>query len=251
MSAPEEITKADPLDADPSLAGAPLNVRKASAWLEAQAKLPGAWQLKVLGLVPITLLFTGFFAGGITADVFHSPPAAGAFVIGGMVAATVSGVYAFRKLKPTAYANALVQRYRQLQELGPPVEKPDLQSSSPIDRMVARIEALAGDERAAARDAARNAAVHARRLQSELDHLSKISTGQPEADAALDAARDKIEADLARTQARVAELYASLVDLQTGGPTEDLTRATAQIAADLEVDARLAAARRAATKQRS
>jgi hypothetical protein len=113
VSTPEEIAKADPLDADPSLAGAPLNVRKARG-----------------------LLF-----------------------VGAMTAATVSGVYAYRRLHPTTYANSLVQRYRQLQELGPPADLlPDPKTTTPIDRMVARIESLAGDDRAAARLAARRAA---------------------------------------------------------------------------------------------
>lgn len=252
MSQPEEIAKADPLDADPSLVGAPLNVRKASAWLAAQAKSPDAWKLKVLGVTPIVTLFTGFLGAAIAGDVFHSQAGAGAFFIGGWVGAIVSGVYAWRRHKPMEYANLLVLHYRQLQALGPPADLDvDPAAATPLDQMVARIESLAGDDRAPVRDAARKAATHARRLQSELAHLAKMATGQPDADAALDGARERLQTELARTQARVAELYASLVDLQSGGPVDELRLATERIAAELEVDAKLASARRNAGKQRA
>ncbi len=248
MSQPEEIAKADPLDADPSLAGAPLNVRKASAWLAKNASR----KLRNFALAPLATFLSGLAGASVAHDVLgltNGTPEVIFFVMGlATVGMIFGGAYYTR---PYGYAVTLVERYRQLQAARPADEVGAEPAATPLDRMVARIESLAGTERPEVAAAARKAAEHARRLQAELAHIARMATGQPEADAALDGARSSLEADLARTQARVAELYASLVDLQAGGPVDELRLATERISAELEVDAKLASARRATTRQRA
>lgn len=238
---PDDLHDVDPSRADASLRGAPLTVRKAGAWLEAQK--PHLRRRALAGYGALGLFFAAFPMAGIVATMTGSEPI-GLAAMGLMIAgSTALGVANWRRWgRSTAWANAIVQRWKEIEELGLPADiAPDGEpTTTALDRMLARIETLAGPGREPVRDAAARAVERARRLEAELAHLDQVATGQPDADAAIDAAQERIRTELARTRARVAEVYAGLVDLEAGrdgDATEALEQALARVAAELEVQA--------------
>jgi hypothetical protein len=233
------------MEAD-GLARAPTNVRKAADWLAANEALVTShrWGSRVM----LGLLYAGFPLAGIVATAANSEPIGAAVLFGTWAAAAGVAAWNWRSWQRLGAANDLIQRWKRIEELGLP---PDLAPPEPdpatdaLQRMVSRIEALAGPDREPLRQAAASALERARRIRTELHHLGSIATGQPDADAALDAARERLEAELATTRARVAELYASLVELETAPASDELQQALKRVSAELEVDQQADAARRA------
>lgn len=236
----QEPTDVDLGLADPSLAGAPLAVRKADAWLKATAK-SRALTMVVGTVLPIVVV------GGpaILHDVAGLPdPAMVAMMLGGVAGwGALVGWASWKWGRTAAWAATVMKSYRELKVLGP--DAPEVSGEGPIDRMAARIGALAGDRPGVA-EAAAAAAARARRIEAELAHLARSATGDPRADSALDAARQALQGELDHLKASVAETYAALAELdaRSGPPTLDLEDAVGRLAAELEVD-RGALARRA------
>lgn len=248
MSHPEppEVAGIDVSNIDPTLRNAPLPVKKAGAWLEQQKPFRVQRAAMASGLVGL-LVFSPAI-GGLVATLAGNEPVGVLAMVASFAVAGV-GTYAMHRAwgRTQAWATNLVTRWHQLEEMGIPADlvPEGEKTTSALDRMVARIDALAGD-REPVREAARKAVERARRLEAELEHLKAISTGNPEADAALDVARERIATELARTRARVAEVYAGLVELETAkGGQDDLEQALTRVASELEVEDRNDAARRA------
>lgn len=245
---PEIIEKLDPSQASEDLDGAPDMVRRADVWLQDHSKRAGRTATAVfVGLSP----FIGLILGALpVASLTGSEPlglatAAAIWAVGAGV-----GVWSWRSWGKThQWANATVGRYRQLQsDIGLLGHRSPIhgESSGSVDRMVDRILELAGPDRTEVSEAARGAREHIRQLEQELEHLKAAATGNPEADAVLDSARERITTTIAQTQARVAEVYAGLVEEQasqgddaTGRVQDSLSR----LQADLEVEQKLKLAR--------
>lgn len=244
---PTELVDVDPAGADPELAHAPVAVRKASAWLAAQR--PRRTLRMAASLAVLALPLVGLVGGALVASATGSEPLGVLPVVTGFMGLGVGG-WAINRAwgRTTGYARNLVQRWHALQELGVPAHEPPLgaaQELTALDRMAERVAALAAD-RADVRDAVSHAAQRARRLEAELGHLTRTQTGQPDVDAALDAARERLVAELARTRAQVAEVYAALLEIQAGDDAVGiaLESTVGRLTAELEVDGRADAARR-------
>lgn len=234
MSVPPEISEIDPAGADPSFRAAPLPVRKASAWLTLHADEIRRRRWFALGNLGVFL--AAFPLAVVVAAVSGSEPIGAAAML---VAFGVFGAGTWWTVKAnaaTAAAENLVTRWKTLQDLGVAADLTvDTETAvGGLDRMVGRIEALAGP--GPIRDAAVHALERARRLETERTHLAEIETGQPVADAALHAARERIETELSRIRARVAEAYACLVEKEAGAADDDLDDALVRLSAELEVD---------------
>ncbi len=248
---PAEIARVDPDSADATLRGAPPGVRRAGAWLAAREASGGLWKVKFAALFPAATLVGGMATALVLENVLQAHgPANVAFGLG-LFGVFPMIAYAAWSTRSWAYATGLVGRYRELQRLGGAAAPVATSSDDPLDPLVARIEALAGDDRPDVQRAVRSAHEHARWLRQELAQIEQLSTGKRPADAGLEGAREKLQVDLTRTEARLTALYANLVDLKAGATSDELPHATAQIAAEIEVDANLAAARRQASKQRA
>ena len=234
MSVPPEVSAADPAGADASLRTAPLPVRKASAWLaQHQDEIR---RRRWLAIANLGLLFGSFPLAVAVATLVGSEPAGAAAML---ACWGVMGIGTWRLVAASqsiAVAENLVNRWKQLQELGIDADLTVSaeQVSGGLEPMVRRIEALAGP--GPIQEAAVHALERARRLETERAHLSSIATGEPSADAALDAARERIETELSRIRARVAEAYARLVEKETGAADDGLDDALSRLAAELEVD---------------
>lgn len=257
MEEPADIAAVDPSGSDPSLSGAPLVVRKADAWLAVHNQI---WQRKAAAYSIAMLPFAGMLGGAALATMTGSEPTGAALMLGTWAIAGVAVVGITRAWGATAgWANNVVQRYRQLQEMGVTADfgEEDAPEMSAIDRMVARIQALAPPDHMRAAEAAVQARDRARRLEKELGHIDEVASGDPNADVALDAARDRVVSELALTRARIAEVYATLLELEAGSQqvTDDLEGTLDRLSASLEVEGTGKAERRrlqraAAAKQR-
>lgn len=222
-------------------------VRRADVWLQDHATRKGRTAASVfVGLSP----FIGMILGALpVAAMTGSEPLGAAVMVGIWAIGGAVGVANWRSWGRThLWAKSTTERYRQLQsDMGLLGHAPaEAQRSASVDRMVDRIVELAGADRPQLRDAARGAREHIDRLERELEHLSAAATGNPQADAVLDSARERIHATIAQTQARVAEVYAGLVEEQAaqGDDATDRVRdSLARLQADLEVDQKLRMAR--------
>jgi len=239
MEEPADIANVDPTGADPSLRGAPLVVRKADAWLVEHRK---HWHRRVAGITLGVLPFAGMLGGGVLATMTSSEPTGAALMLGTWAVAGV-GLFAFSRAwgSTAAWANSVVNRYKELQDMGVTADfgQEDAPEMSAIDRMVARIQALAPPDHTRAADAAVQARDRAQRLEQELIHIDEVATGDPGTDVALSAARDRVVSELALTRARIAEVYATLLELEAGAQrdvTDELENTLDKLSASLEVE---------------
>ncbi len=239
MEEPADISAVDPSAADPSLSGAPVLVRKADAWLAEHNKRTGRrWALMGVTFLPLA----GMLGGAGLATMTGSEPT-GAVLMLGSWAIAAGALYAIHKAwgATQGWATNVVTRYKQLQEMGVTAEfgLEDAPEMSAIDRMVDRIRALAPPDHTRAAEAAVQARDRARRLEKELVHIDEVATGDPDTDVALDAAKDRIVSELALTRARIAEVYATLLELEAGAQrdaTTDLESTLDKLSASLEVE---------------
>src|SRR5688572_11158946 len=164
---PPEIATADPALADGDLRRAPLTVRKAGAWLEQQK--PHEFRRKLVTWGSIGLLFGAFPVAGIVATLAHSENIGAAAMVACFGVAFVSMYTSWRSWGRTAgWANDIVHRWKKLQEIGGDADlAPDGEpATTALQRMLARIEALAGPGRELIRDAAVRAVERAHRLEA-------------------------------------------------------------------------------------
>ena len=245
MDTPEEIAKLDPDKASEDLAGAPEMVRRADVWMQDHLSRRGRTATQVfIGLSPFIGMFSALPVVAMTGS-----EGIGAAAMVGVWALGVGTFIASRRAwgRTAEWAGATVARYRKLQDdmgfLGHRAPEPS--DTASVDRMVGRIAELAGD-RDALTAAAQQARTHISELERELEHLAAAHTGNPEADAVLDAASERIHRTIAQTQARVAEVYAGLIE-ERASEGDDVTvrvgDSLARLQADLEVEGNLRKAR--------
>lgn len=245
MTEPDPLASVDPVPVDPDLADAPLAVKRAGAWLESTRRVR-----TVASAVGLVGLMMPMVVAALMHDVGGASEGMSALAMfGGLGLWGAYVVWVARRWgMTTTHASRMVTRYKELRELGATAPE-STPIANPVDRMVARIHALAGD-RASVRAAATRAADRVHRIEAELAHLKTAATGNPSADAALDAARDRLGAELERTRATVAETYAALAELGAGSDhAAELEDTVTRLAAEVEVD-RATAARRAQVGRR-
>jgi hypothetical protein len=243
MSTPPEFAEADLRRADPDLAGAPLAVRQASAWLAERDARPGSWKERWMMTVPVTSMVVGLIGASVAGDVFNSPVGAGVLFGVGVVGGMASLLAVLRHNRLRYLAMGVLQRYANVRDVMPEAASSEPSEASPLDRLVERVMALAGDQHPDVAHAAAAARARGLELERELRALTELTTGAPAANEALDEARTTLRAELDALQAAMAELYAGLVALGEGGPDDALQGAAARVRAAAEVKA-MSAARR-------
>lgn len=229
-----ELPDVDPAAADPAYRNAPLTVRRASAWIETHGKAATPGQ-RLAPFVPVGGLFASFALAAALASTFGEPAGIAA-VLGGFAFLGGGAWWLLRSPwhQTNTWAQTTLAKWSELDRLGLSADlTPAVDSPTDLRHLVDRIGALAGD--GPLRDAAVQALGRAQRLNDERSHLERMATGQPDADAALDAARERIETEIARIRARLAEAYARLVERETAAET-GLDDALDRLVAELEVD---------------
>jgi len=229
-------------------------VRKADAWLKEHEKNRGrVWQARASGF----LLGLGFFAAGAIATVVGSQVIGGAFLIS-CIAGSVANAYHIQKSwgRTADWANNVVRRYKELVQLGmtEDLHEGKKKGVSDFSRLTSRIVELAGEERPTLRDSSVQALKRAERLLKEQEHLAELLAEDPDADAALDAAGERIDTELALIRARLAEVYAALLELNAGASEEEVENlevGLSLLSAELEVKKVSPSRRKAKLKMRA
>ncbi len=223
---------AKPLPDD--LADAPLPVQEAARFA---AQHSGTQRRISIG-VAVTM-FSGLLATGLLHDIAGwSELASGMPLLVALVAVVAVMAWTMRgPLRELPAQQAMVQRYRALNELGLTATPDPTEAATAVDRLCDRIAALAGD-RSAVVDAAAVARQRVATLQAEQAHLTAMMAGDPALVDSLAGVAERVEAEVSRIRAHLAETYAALIEADTGGAVaaDALEEATARLTADGEVE---------------
>ena len=216
---------------DIDLERAPPVVRRAAEFMaeHEERKVPRM----LARLAPLGLFFGGIAVALMVAP-YSEPLGLGAWVAMWVGAIPVADWVGESFQNDFFRARSVLARWKELHELGVDA---DFRVAAPItldpiERMVKRIRVVGGD-RADVVLAATDAAARAHRLRAELVHLDELVGGT---DVTLDAARERIHTELAQIRGQVAELYATLLELEANtAPPGSLEDAVARVTAELEV----------------
>ena len=201
----------------------------------------------------LATVFAGLFSTALLHDLAGWSELASAVPLLAALVVAVAVVLwlVYGPLRDLPAKEALLARYRALQAMGLPLEVPASvreEDTSALGRLVQRIAVLAqAAQRPEVVEAAQAAQAHAGRLEQELGHLDAMVAEQPALAAQLAGVRERLEGEVARTRARLAETYAALLALEVG-PGEG-TAALEDAVLHLQADAEVAsAAQRAAQR---
>jgi hypothetical protein len=131
---------------------------------------------------------------------------------------------------------AMLQRYRALRELGLTATPDPAEASSAVERLCDRISALGG-ERPEVHAAVSAARQRVGTLQTERAHLAAMMAEDAALGATLAGVAERVEAEVARIRANLAETYAALLEVDSQGEATAavLDDALARLRADGEV----------------
>ncbi|MEZ4318741.1 MAG: hypothetical protein R3F61_14605 [Myxococcota bacterium] len=215
------------------LENAPPAVREAAAHVERERRRSMWAQLGIAGL-----LFTSALATSLLHDVGGVSELMSAIPLGLGLVSTIGSVAWLTRRPRTelAASTRTVERYRQLDALGLTwVDGPEGEAPSGLDRVAARIRALATD-RPDVQEAARAAQERFAGLQSEIVHLDAAIAADPALRDVLSGVRDRLDSECTRIRADLAELWAGLLELSSEQAGEGgLDEAMARLRADAEV----------------
>jgi len=225
---------ADLLLHEPDLAAAPLEVRVESDWLARNAG-----RLRLTALAIPSVFFASFPLAGIVAWSTASEPV-GALALFGTWGALALGLPLLQRTalwRRQRHAQEVIQSWRRLElsrqdasrfEAAPAAESPTAAIVAMRDRILALSEA------APVHQAAHRAVARATQLSQERAHLLQAAEGAPQAQPRLLEAAERIDAELARLQAGLAEVWTRLLEAPSDGDV-GLDEALRYVEAEAEV----------------
>jgi hypothetical protein len=232
------------------LRDAPEPVQQAARWI-AQNRRRG----QQVAFGALTVLFATLVGTSVAHDVFAwSELQSLAIFVPGMLFVASTAAYAMMgSLRHMPRHTAAVERFRELKRLGllsPPVPA---QATAGVDKLVERIVAL-GISTPGLVQAATQARDRARSLTAELAHLEQTMQADPDLRFRLSGVQERIQGEIAEIRARLAETYATLVELDAAEQERAaLPEALERLRAELEVsspEGLRSAARRAQALER-
>jgi hypothetical protein len=226
------------------LRDAPAEVQKSARWLEKNKRRGRLFSFSLLALALATLIGTSVGHDVLGWSELQSLAAFGSGLLP-LIGVAVYGLTSSLRHGPL-HASA-VARFRELQRLGllpSPVAAP---TGTGVDRLVERIVAL-GLSTPGLVQAATQARDRASSLTAELAHLEQTMQADPDLRFRLSGVQERIQGEIAELRARLAETYATLVELDAADQDRAaLPDAIERLRAELEVsspEGRLAAAAR-------